>query len=314
MSEILEVKNLKKYFTKNGKTVKSVDDISFDLYKGETLGIVGESGSGKSTLARTIAKLTDATDGEIYFKDENILKYNKKQTKEYRKELQMIFQDPYSSLNPRMRCFEIIAEPLKNLTNLSKEEIEKKVLDAALTSGLSEYHLNRYPYEFSGGQRQRIGIARSLVVEPQIVIADEPTSALDVSIQAQIINLLEDLKKSLGLTSIFISHDLAVVEHISDRVAVMYLGEIVEMAAADKIFNNPLHPYTKVLISSIPAKHPFEKKERIALKVEVPSGTEKFEGCKFAKRCPYAQDICFSKKPELENKKDEHCVRCHFAE
>lgn len=314
MSEILEVKNLKKYFTKKGKEIKSVDGVTFTLKKGETLGIVGESGSGKSTLARCIAKIINPTSGEILFNGKDILKYNKEETKEYRKDVQMIFQDPYSSLNPRMRCGEIIAEPLVNLTKLSKEEIKEKVLETMKVSGLSDFHYNRYPYEFSGGQRQRIGIARSLVINPEIIIADEPTSALDVSIQAQIINLLEDLKEKFELTAIFISHDLAVVEHVSDKVAVMYLGEIVEIGEVEQIFKNPLHPYTKVLIASIPAKDPFEKKEKLILKSDIQSQELNEDGCKFANRCPYAKDICFSKRPNLQKKKSGQSVSCHLVD
>lgn len=311
MDKILEVKNLKKYYkTKNG-IIKSVNDVSFDLYKGETLGIVGESGSGKSTIARTISRLVDATDGKIIFNGENVLKYGKKQLREYRKNLQMIFQDPYSSLNPRMTCYEIIAEPLVNLTKLNKKQVDEKVKKVAELSGLSLHHLKRYPHEFSGGQRQRIMIARSLIIDPKIIIADEPTSALDVSIQAQIINLLEDLKKELGLTTIFISHDLAVVEHISDRVAVMYLGEIVEIGDADKIFYNPQHSYTKRLIASIPAKDPFDKEDRRILKKDFSKKEEDDNICIIAGKCENATEICRSEKPELVEIEENHSVKCH---
>lgn len=314
MKEVLQTKNLKKYFIKNGKTIKSVDNVSFEIEKGETLGIVGESGSGKSTLARCISRIIEPTSGKVLFNDRDILDFNKKELKEYRKKVQMIFQDPYSSLNPRMRCGEIIAEPLKNLTDLNNEEIKKRVLETMKISGLSDFHYDRYPYEFSGGQRQRIGIARALIINPEIIIADEPTSALDVSIQAQIINLLEDLNKKFNLTTIFISHDLAVIEHISNRVLVMYLGKIVEIGRVEDIFNNPLHPYTKVLISSIPAKDPFEKKNIVPLEGELPSNTDIIKGCKFASRCPYARDICFKEEPCLEDKNNGHKVSCHFID
>ena len=311
MDRILEVKNLKKnYNTKKG-IIKSVRDVSFDLYRGETLGIVGESGSGKSTVAKLISKLTEATDGEILYNKENILKYSKKETREYRKKLQMIFQDPYSSLNPRMTCYEIISEPLVNLTNLDKNEIDRKVKKIAEMSGLSAHHLKKYPHEFSGGQRQRIMIARALVIEPEVVIADEPTSALDVSIQAQIINLLEDLKKELGLTTIFISHNLAVVEHISDRVAVMYLGEIVEIADKNEIFNNPQHSYTKRLIDSIPAQDPFSKKKNLNYNRPLYLNEASDNAGNFSNICENAEAICSAEKPSMKNFKENHSVRCH---
>lgn len=252
MKELLKVENIKKYYIKNKEEIKSVDDISFNLMEGETLGIVGESGSGKSTLSRMIVKIIDSDSGKILFNGIDIKTFKRKEIKEYRKKIQLIFQDPYSSLNPKMKCYDIIADPLRNLTNLKEKEIRERVEEISYKCGIDKEYLKRFPHQFSGGQRQRIGIARALVLNPGIILADEPTSALDTSVQAQIINLFVDLKKELNLTIIFISHDLKIIEHISDRIIVMNQGKIVEIGSKDDIFSNPIHPYTIKLLSSIP--------------------------------------------------------------
>lgn len=252
MKELLKVENIKKYYIKNKEEIKSVDDISFNLMEGETLGIVGESGSGKSTLSRMIVKIIDSDSGKILFNGIDIKTFKRKEIKEYRKKIQLIFQDPYSSLNPKMKCYDIIADPLRNLTNLKEKEIRERVEGISYKCGIDKEFLKRFPHQFSGGQRQRIGIARALVLNPGIILADEPTSALDTSVQAQIINLFVDLKKELNLTIIFISHDLKIIEHISDRIIVMNQGKIVEIGSKDDIFSNPIHPYTIKLLSSIP--------------------------------------------------------------
>jgi len=320
--KLLEIKNLKKYFpVKAGvfrKTVgyvKAVDDISFTIKKGETLGLVGESGCGKSTTGRTILRLLEASSGEIWFEGKDVLSLGKQDLRSMRKEMQIIFQDPYASLNPRMTVADIVGEPLDihNLVSNRKERKEK--VEEILTSvGLGKEHMKRYPHEFSGGQRQRIGVARALAVDPKLIIADEPVSALDVSIQAQVINLMQDLQNEFGLTYLFIAHDLSVVKHISDRIAVMYLGKIVELADKKDLFANPLHPYTQSLLSAIPIADPTYDKDRIILEGDVPSPVDPPSGCRFHPRCPKAMDICSKKIPEFKEHKDGHFSACHLLD
>lgn len=320
VEELLEIKDLRKYFpVKKGilrKTVdyvKAVDDISLSIKKGETLGLVGESGCGKSTAGRTILSLLKATAGEIWFKGTNILSLDKEEMRNIRKEMQIIFQDPYSSLDPRMTVLDIVGEPLDihNLVDNRKERRER-VKELLNSVGLSEDYLNRYPHEFSGGQRQRIGVARALAVDPKLIIADEPVSALDVSVQAQVINLLQDLQQEMDLTYLFIAHDLSVVKHISDRIAVMYLGKIVEIADKKELFENPLHPYTRSLLSAIPVADPTVKKDRIILEGDVPSPVNPPTGCRFHPRCPEAKEMCSKKTPEFKDYGNGHCASCHF--
>ncbi|WP_419741683.1 ABC transporter ATP-binding protein [Paraclostridium dentum] len=313
---LIEVKNLKKYFIqksglikKDVKEVKAVDDVSFYIKKGETLGLVGESGCGKSTLGRTLIRLYDVTDGEILFDGENISKKNEKHLKEFRKRTQTIFQDPYASLNPNMNVMEIICEPLDIHTNYSKSEKKDIVYNLLEKVGLKKEHANRYPHEFSGGQRQRIGIARALSVKPDFIFCDEPISALDVSVQAQVINLLEDLQEELGITYLFIAHDLSMVKHISDRVGVMYLGKIVEIGSSEDIYSNPRHPYTKALLSSIPIIGEKTKKE--VLDGDVPSPINPPSGCRFRTRCKHKTLICEQKEPVMIKTDSEHFVACH---
>ncbi|MFI5359301.1 MAG: ABC transporter ATP-binding protein [Halanaerobiales bacterium] len=320
--KLLEVKNLKKYFPvkagilrKTVAYVKAVDGVSFHINEGETLGLVGESGCGKSTTGHTILRLLEATGGEVIFDGKDILSLNKREMREARKDMQIIFQDPYASLNPRMTIGEIIAEPLIiHKLARNKEERREKVAWLMESVGLAADHMNRFPHEFSGGQRQRIGIARALAVNPRLIIADEPVSALDVSIQAQVINLLQDLQKKFSLTYLFIAHDLSVVKHISDRIGVMYLGKIVELADKDELFNNPLHPYTKALLSAIPIPDPEYKKERIILKGDVPNPVNPPQGCPFHPRCPMAKDICKQVAPELKDYGNGHFASCHLLE
>ncbi|NYE57032.1 ABC transporter ATP-binding protein [Carboxydothermus ferrireducens] len=318
MQPLLEVRNLKKYFPvgkgfgpfKEKRWLKAVDDVSFTLYKGETLGLVGESGCGKSTTGRAILRLIEPTSGEVIFEGENILTLTQKEMRKKRREMQIIFQDPFASLDPRMTVAEIIAEPLRIFKY--KENIKKRVEELIEKVGLSRSHLDRYPHEFSGGQRQRIGIARALALNPKLIVCDEPVSALDVSVQAQVINLLEDLQKEYGLTYIFIAHDLSVVKHISQRVAVMYLGKIVESGPVDLIFNNPKHPYTIALLSAIPVPEPGAKKERIILEGDVPSPINPPAGCSFHPRCPDKKPICTEVMPEPVELENGHVVRCHL--
>ncbi len=320
--KLLEIKNLKKYFpVKEGvfrKTVahvKAVDDISFFIKRGETLGLVGESGCGKSTAGRTILRLLEATEGEIWFEGKNLLDLDKKELREMRKEMQIIFQDPYASLNPRMTVADIVGEPI-DIHNLasSKKERNDRVAEILDTVGLGPEYMKRYPHEFSGGQRQRIGVARALAVDPSLIIADEPVSALDVSIQAQVINLLQDLQTDFDLTYLFIAHDLSVVKHISDRVAVMYLGKLVELADKKELFDDPKHPYTQSLLSAIPVADPTYEKERIILEGDVPSPVDPPSGCRFHPRCPYAMDVCSEIEPEFKDYGDGHYAACHLLE
>jgi peptide/nickel transport system ATP-binding protein len=316
---LLQVKNLKKYFPIKGgilsKTVghvQAVDDISFDLYPGETVGLVGESGCGKSTAARTILRLIEPTSGEVFFEGQDILKLGKKPMRSLRRQMQIIFQDPYASLNPRMTVASIVGEPLeihKIAKGRAKEESVANILEKV---GLRPEHMRRYPHEFSGGQRQRIGIARALALNPKLIIGDEPVSALDVSIQAQVINLLEDLQHEFNLTYLIIAHDLSVVEHISDRVAVMYLGKIVELATDRELYQNPSHPYTEALLSAVPRPDPSIKKQRILLPGDVPSPINPPSGCRFHTRCLYAKADCKTVEPPLQNIGDGHYVACHY--
>lgn len=314
---LLEIKNLNvTYQTKKGligkiQTVHAVNNVSLDIQKGEILAIAGESGCGKSTLAKAIMKLVQSDSGEILLNGENVLnlKHNKDLKKFYQK-VQMIFQNPYSSLNPKMKIGEILKEPLIINTNLKKEEITKIVEEKIEKVGLDKSALNLYPHEFSGGQRQRIAIARSLILNPEFIIADEPVSALDVSIQAQIINLLKQLKEDFNLTFLFISHDLSVIKYLSDRIAIMYLGEVVEIGRTEEIFKNPKHPYTKALLSSVPELNPQDEKERIHLQGELPSPENLPTGCKFHTRCPYVMEICKTSTPQVKEFSNTHNCKC----
>ena len=293
--------------------VKAVDGVTFEVKKGEVFGIVGESGCGKSTLGRGVCKLENLTSGHVYLDGEDITEYNDRRMRSVRKKVQMVFQDPYMSLNPRMSVFDIIAEPLlAHHLYQDKADLEKKVLDLLHRVGLDDYHANRYPHEFSGGQRQRIGIARALAVEPSLIIADEPVSALDVSIQAQVLNLLNELKHDLDLTYIFVAHDLSVVEYISDRVGVMYLGNFVEVGEKEKIYSNPMHPYTQALLSAVPVPDPTAKRERILLEGSIPSAHKPPTGCKFHTRCPKCMECCKTQAPERYEVDDGHYVYCHL--
>lgn len=316
---LLKVEDMKIYYSVAGKKfgttdyVKAVDGVSFEVRRGEVFGIVGESGCGKSTLGRGICKLEQPTGGKVLLDGEDISSYNDKQMRPVRKKVQMVFQDPYASLNPRMSVFDIIAEPLAihNLTK-GKKEMEEKVLDLLRKVGLDDYHANRYPHEFSGGQRQRIGIARALAVQPSLIIADEPVSALDVSIQAQVLNLMNQLKKEFNLTYIFVAHDLSVVEHISDRVGVMYLGNFVEVGNKESLYTKPLHPYTQALLSAVPIPDPTAKKDRVILEGNIPSPLNPPKGCKFHTRCPKCMDCCKTEAPTRYQVSEDHYVYCHL--
>ena len=316
---LLRVEDLKIYYPVAGigfgkkEFVKAVDGVTFEVKKGEVFGIVGESGCGKSTLGRGVCKLENLTSGHVYLDGEDITEYNDRRMRSVRKKVQMVFQDPYMSLNPRMSVFDIIAEPLLvHHLYQDKADLEKKVLDLLHRVGLDDYHANRYPHEFSGGQRQRIGIARALAVEPSLIIADEPVSALDVSIQAQVLNLLNELKHDLDLTYIFVAHDLSVVEYISDRVGVMYLGNFVEVGEKEKIYSNPMHPYTQALLSAVSVPDPTAKRERILLEGSIPSAHKPPTGCKFHTRCPKCMECCKTQAPERYEVDDGHYVYCHL--
>ncbi|MGL4731811.1 MAG: ABC transporter ATP-binding protein [Clostridium sp.] len=312
---LIKVSNLKKHF-KVGKnaTLKAVDDVSFNIYKGETLGLVGESGCGKTTCGRTVMGLYEATDGEILFDGHDISKLNKKEKKEFARRAQIIFQDPYASLNPRMTVGDIVGEGIDVHGLYSGQERTNKIFELLQLVGLNKEHASRFPHEFSGGQRQRIGIARALAIEPDFIVCDEPISALDVSIQAQVVNLLIKLQNELGLTYLFIAHDLSMVKHISDRVGVMYLGTMVELASSHDLYEKPLHPYTQALLSAIPIPDPevIRGKNRIPLEGEVPSPINPKPGCRFAGRCRYAKPICSEKTPELKEVEPNHFVACHL--
>lgn len=318
---ILEAKHIKKYFPIKGgifkRTVghiKAVDDVSLTVFRGETLGIVGESGSGKSTFGRVLLKLINPTDGQIRFENKDITKLNNRQMRPIRKDMQMVFQDPYASLNSKMSVEELIEEPLIVQTNMSKKERKQKVNEMLEKVGLRSSDRLKYPHEFSGGQRQRISIARALVLNPKFVICDEPVSALDVSIQAQVLNLMADLQDDLDLTYLFISHDLSVVKHISDRVGVMYLGRITEIAPKKDLYENPLHPYTKALLSAVPSINVKKRKEKIILSGDLPSPSNPPSGCAFRTRCPYANEQCAVVRPELKEIQPNHFVACHLYE
>lgn len=319
---LLHAKNIKKYFPIKGgilkRTIgqlKAVDDISFHVYKGETLGVVGESGSGKSTLGRVLLRLLDPTEGQIIFNSVDITTMNNRGIRPFRKDMQIIFQDPFASLNSKMSVQELIEEPLIIQQQLPKSERRKRVINMLEKVGLRASDRLKYPQEFSGGQRQRISIARALIMEPKFVICDEPVSALDVSIQSQVLNLMKDLQDDLGLTYLFIAHDLSVIKHISDRVAVMYLGRFVELTSKDKIYKNPLHPYTQALLSAVPVIGVDDEKperEKIILKGDLPNPADPPSGCAFRTRCPHAFDRCTVERPDLVELEPDHLVACHL--
>lgn len=321
---LLKVENLKQYFPIKGgflgrtvNHVRAVDGISFEIYEGETLSVVGESGCGKSTTGRAILRLDEPTDGSVEFDGEDLLALSRGKLRKRRKDLQIIFQDPYASLNPYQTVGKILTEAMAIQNIGTKEERRNRAIELLETVGLSEEHLDRYPHEFSGGQRQRIGIARALAVNPRLIVCDEAVSALDVSVQAQVLNLLNNLQKEFNLTYLFIAHDLGVVRHISDRIIVMYLGKIVEIADKKSLFENPQHPYTKALLSAIPVPDPEVKKERIILKGDVPSPIDPPKGCRFHTRCPFATDLCRREEPELRHLNHMevgHKVACHHIE
>jgi oligopeptide transport system ATP-binding protein len=321
---LMHVKDLVKHFPitqgivlqRQVGAVRAVDGISFDIHKGETLGLVGESGCGKSTTGRTILQLYRPTSGNVVFDDVDLVKLKGNDLRKMRRKMQMIFQDPYASLNPRMTISEIVGEPLVVHNVASGKDVEQRVEHLLELVGLSPTFANRFPHEFSGGQRQRIGVARALALQPSFIVCDEPISALDVSIQAQVVNLLEDLQTQFNLTYLFIAHDLSMVRHISDRVAVMYLGVIVELASRDEIYHSPLHPYTQALLSAVPIPDPFaeSQRKRVILQGDVPTPTNPPSGCRFRTRCPIAQPACAESRPEFRELKPGHFVACHFAE
>ncbi|KAF0818977.1 Oligopeptide ABC transporter, ATP-binding protein OppF [Bacillus sp. ZZV12-4809] len=319
--EILQVKDLQQHFPIKGGVfgrtvnhVKAVDGVNFTIYEGETVSIVGESGCGKSTTGRAILRLDEPTGGEVIFQGSNLLSKSKREMRSIRKDLQVIFQDPFASLNPRRSIGQTLEEAMGILNVVPKADRRRRAIELLEQVGLKEEHIDRYPHEFSGGQRQRIGIARALAVEPKLIICDEAVSALDVSVQAQVLNLLKKLQKEYGLTYLFISHDLGVVRHISDRIIVMYLGKVVEIAEKKSLFDNPRHPYTQALLSAIPEPNRKKKKERIILKGDVPSPIDPPSGCRFHTRCPLATDLCRQSDPELTSLGEGHQAACHYAE
>jgi oligopeptide transport system ATP-binding protein len=325
VTQLLTVKHLVKHFPVRGgllqrtrAKVHAVDDVSFDLERGQTLGLVGESGCGKSTLGRCLVRLHQPTSGEVWLEDKNLTKLSQAQMRRERVNIQMIFQDPYASLNPRMTVEEILMEPLNTHAIGDKHERKSRVRELLGVVGLREQVMQRYPHEFSGGQRQRVGIARALAVRPKLIVADEPVSALDVSVQAQVLNLIADLQREFGISFLFIAHDLAVVQHISHRVGVMYLGQLVELTDSETLYRFPFHPYTQALLSAVPVTAPSPIIDRIEIKGEVPSPLNPPKGCRFHTRCPSAKDICRSEKPTLENMKTpgkpDHWVACHLYE
>ncbi len=323
---LVEIRNLKKYFPINRGVfrrqvgaVQAVDGVTFNIYKGETLGLVGESGCGKSTTGRTILQLLEPTDGQVFFEDKELTSLSKSEMRRARRDMQMIFQDPYASLNPRLTVGSIVSESLEIHSIGNRRSRKERVQELLRLVGLNPYFVNRYPHEFSGGQRQRIGVARALASNPSFIVADEPISALDVSIQAQVVNLLDDLKSELGLTYLFIAHDLSMVRYISDRVAVMYLGRIVELSDRNEVYQRPLHPYTQALLSAIPIPDPEkeDQRQRMILKGDVPSPANPPQACRFHPRCPYATEICSEVDPEfrdLGTEDNPHWVACHHAE
>jgi oligopeptide transport system ATP-binding protein len=320
---LVRVENLKKYFPitrgivvqRHVGDIKAVDGISFNIYEGETLGLVGESGCGKSTTGRSVLQLYRPTEGTVYFEDQNLIEMKGEQLRRQRRKMQMIFQDPYASLNPRMTVGNIIGEPLEVHNVASGRERQDRVQELLQLVGLNPYFVNRYPHEFSGGQRQRIGVARALALNPSFIVCDEPISALDVSIQAQVVNLLEDLQQDLGLTYLFIAHDLSMVRHISDRVAVMYLGKIVELTDRDMLYANPQHPYTEALLSAVPIPDPEveERRRRIILEGDVPSPANPPVGCNFSTRCPKVMQVCYDVDPEFKEIAPNHWCACHLV-
>lgn len=316
---LLEVKNLKKYFPITGGffkrkvgEIKAVDDVSFELKEGEILGLVGESGCGKSTTGRTVLRLTNPTDGQIIFNGKDITHIRGRELRLARKDMQMVFQDPYASLNPKMMVGHIVSEPMKNFTNQSNKQLQEPVMELLEKVGLPKDAYYKYPHEFSGGQRQRIGIARALALKPKLIIADEPVSALDVSVQSQVLNLMQDLQEEFKLTYLFIAHNLSVVEHISDRIGVMYLGRLVELADKKSLYSEPLHPYTQALLSAIPIPDPRRRKERIVLTGDVPSPANPPQGCAFHPRCAFAKPECSAVRPVMREVKPGHQVACHL--
>ncbi|MGI6621533.1 MAG: ABC transporter ATP-binding protein [Acetivibrionales bacterium] len=313
MENILEVRNLKKYFNVSSGVLHAVDGVTFSVRKGETLGVVGESGCGKSTLGRVLLHLLESTGGQIFFKGEDITKVSRKKLSELREEMQIIFQDPYASLNPKFTIYQTLAEPLQIAGGCSKEEINDRVFNMMDTVGLARRLVNTYPHELDGGRRQRIGIGRALILNPSFIVCDEPVSALDVSIQAQIINLLLDIQEANKLTYIFITHDLMVVKYISNIIMVMYLGQMVEFSQTDELFEKPLHPYTKALLSAVPIPDVDHKKKRIILKGEVTSPINPKPCCRFSARCSYSKELCHCKTPELVEILPNHKVACHFV-
>ncbi len=317
---LVSVRNLIKYFPVRGgilqrtvAQVRAVDDISFDIKPGEVLGMVGESGCGKTTTGRLLLRLIEPTSGSVRFEGRDVLAMHRRELKELRAQMQIIFQDPYASLNPRLPIGEIVGEGLANHGMRNRRQREEAVADILEKVGLRRYYINRYPHEFSGGQRQRIGLARALVLRPKFIVADEPVSALDVSIQSQVLNLMADLKEEFGLTYLFISHNLSVVQHVSDRVAVMYLGKVVELADSVALYRSPKHPYTQALLSAIPPPNPKARRQRVILTGDVPSPINPPSGCRFHTRCPIARQICSQEEPRFELKAEGHWAACHFA-
>ncbi|WP_107838794.1 ABC transporter ATP-binding protein [Metasolibacillus meyeri] len=317
---LIEVKNLKKYFgekrglfQRNASVVRAVDGVSFQIQRGETFGLVGESGSGKSTIGKSILRLQSLTEGEVLFDGEDLHKLSNAEMRNLRPKIQFIFQDPYSSLNPRIRVGDAIGEALLDHGLCDKHEVREKVKEVLEICGLSEYHMDRYPHEFSGGQRQRIGIARAIILEPDFIVADEPVSALDVSIQAQIINLFSKLQRERNITFLFISHDLSVVEHLCSRIGVLYLGTMMELGSREQLYSNPLHPYTKALLSAVPIPDPTLKRERIILKGDIPNPANPPSGCKFHTRCPFATERCKAEVPVFKEVEKGHFVACHLV-